>query len=345
MECVHVCVTGSPCCTVEKKIVMRMRFPHVFADTRASSAPALAWGRAGPGSPTVWASGPTGVSAAEEPSKGWVRCEGEQDDGGDRAGNKVVPPAGPTGGEAAPGLAAGQQDGLSGLRANLRPCPCTLTNLYGTAPSPPDDSNVSPGRRQGPLLKEPAGRVSAPAAPVGLVRSGTEGAATGSAWSAARGPVPEPPPTGTVLIRGVPGQPAARCPWLRALRRLGQAWRAGAVFLRSRRRWAGLLPRCPQKHHPPRRPWKTGSRDCTFCGAGHPSSRHTESSRQRARWPRAPHPWPHQTPPETPPVALVPCAQLTSLQQCQILKPLREARDRTCILMDTVSGSQPAEQQ
>ena len=34
-----------------------------------------------------------------------------------------------------------------------------------------------------------------------------------------------------------------------------------------------------------------------------------------------------------------------SLQQCQILNPLKEARDRTCILTDTVLGSWPTEPQ
>ena len=33
------------------------------------------------------------------------------------------------------------------------------------------------------------------------------------------------------------------------------------------------------------------------------------------------------------------CDLCHSLWQCQILNPLREARDRTCIFMDTMSGS------
>ena len=39
------------------------------------------------------------------------------------------------------------------------------------------------------------------------------------------------------------------------------------------------------------------------------------------------------------------CKVCNSLQQCWILNPLSEARDQTHILMDTMSGSLPAEPQ
>ena len=39
------------------------------------------------------------------------------------------------------------------------------------------------------------------------------------------------------------------------------------------------------------------------------------------------------------------CDLCHSLQQCQILKPLSEVRDQTCILVDTISDAYPAEPQ